>query len=160
MGLSLAAGNRLFAAVRGLGRQRLAFLGYVSGGHTVIHWYQQLFSVVLPSLSQGLGLSEIQVGYLQSARQLTSGTLNLPVGMLADAFAHRQALILGSAILFMGIGYFSLGAASGLAGALLGSAGRHRHRGLASAGHGGPVGPLPRSPGHGARHPRDGGHGR
>jgi len=116
------AGNRLFAAVRGLGRPRLAFLGYVTGGHTLIHWYQQLFSVVLPSISQGLGLSDVQVGYLQSARQLTSGTLNLPVGMLADTFASRQALILGSALLFMGIGYFSLGAASGLAGALLGSA--------------------------------------
>jgi MFS family permease len=122
MGLSLTAGNRLFAAARGLGRQRLAFLGYVTGGHTVIHWYQQLFSVVLPSLSQGLGLSEIQVGYLQSARQLTSGTLNLPVGFLADAFARRQGLILASAIVFMGFGYYTLGAASGLAGALLGSA--------------------------------------
>jgi MFS transporter, FSR family, fosmidomycin resistance protein len=122
MGLSLTAGNRLFAAARGMGRQRLAFLGYVTGGHTVIHWYQQLFSVVLPSLSQGLGLSEIQVGYLQSARQLTSGTLNLPVGFLADAFARRQGLILASAIVFMGFGYYTLGAASGLAGALLGSA--------------------------------------
>jgi MFS transporter, FSR family, fosmidomycin resistance protein len=112
----------LLDPIRGLDRERLAFLGYVTGGHTVIHWYQQMFSVVLPSISQGLGLSEVQVGYLQSARQLTGGTLNLPVGILADSFANRQAVMLGSALLFMGIGYFVLGAASGLVGALLGAA--------------------------------------
>lgn len=111
-----------FAPVRGFGRQGLAFLGYVTGGHTVIHWYQQIFAVVLPSISQGLGLSDIQVGYLQSARQLTAGTLNLPVGIMADSFANRQAAILGSALVFMGFGYYALGAASGLAGALVGSA--------------------------------------
>jgi MFS family permease len=112
----------LLAPVRGFGRQGLIFLGYVTGGHTVIHWYQQIFAVVLPSISQGLGLSDVQVGYLQSARQLTSGTLNLPVGFLADRFANRQAAILGAALAFMGIGYFSLGAASGITGALVGSA--------------------------------------
>ena len=112
----------ILAPVQGLGRQRLAFLGYVTGGHTAIHWYQQIFSVVLPSIAQGLGLSEVQVGYLQSARQLTGGTLNLPVGILADAFAGRQAAILASALVFMGAGYFALGATAGLAGALTGAA--------------------------------------
>lgn len=112
----------LMAPLRGLGRRRLAFLGFVTGGHTVIHWYQQVFAVVLPSVSQGLGLNQVQVGYLQSARQLTAGTLNLPVGILADALARRQAAILGSALVFMGVGYLLLGSASGLAGALVGSA--------------------------------------
>lgn len=112
----------LLVSLRGLGRQRLAFLGYVTGGHTIIHWYQQIFAVALPSIKQGLGLSDVQVGYLQSARQLTAGTMNLPVGILADAFSNRQAAILGSALVFMGVGYLSLGAASGLSGALLGSA--------------------------------------
>lgn len=105
-----------------MGRARLAFLGYVTGGHTVIHWFQQIFTVVLPSVQQGLALSDIQVGYLQSARQLTAGTMNLPVGVLADAHASRQAAILASALAFMGLGYFALGAAPGLAGALVGSA--------------------------------------
>jgi MFS family permease len=108
--------------VRGLGRERLAFLGYVTGGHTVLHWFQQIYAVVLPSVIRGLGLSEVEAGYLQAARQLTGGTLNLPVGFLADAFARQQAAILASALLFMGIGYWVLGAASGLAGALAGSA--------------------------------------
>ncbi len=124
MAAAVAAGKArgLLAPLRGLDRRRLAFLGYVTGGHTAIHWYQQMFAVVLPSISQGLGLSDVQVGYLQSARQLTSGTLNLPVGLLADAFAARQAVILGAALVSMGIGYFALGAAGGFAGALGGSA--------------------------------------
>jgi FSR family fosmidomycin resistance protein-like MFS transporter len=114
--------GRLGAPLRGLGRERLAFLGIVTGGHTVIHWFQQIFAVVLPSVTQGLGLSEIQTGYLQSARQLASGTMNLPVGLLADSFARLRATLLASALLCMGAGYFALGTARGLGGALLGAA--------------------------------------
>jgi MFS family permease len=112
----------ILAPLRGLGRERLVFLSLVTGGHTIIHWFQQMFAVVLPSVTQGLGLTEVQVGYLQSARQLTSGTMNLPVGLLADTFARWQAVILASALLFMGVGYFFLGVAGGLGGALVGSA--------------------------------------
>jgi FSR family fosmidomycin resistance protein-like MFS transporter len=112
----------ILAPLRGLGRERLVFLSLVTGGHTAIHWFQQLFAVVLPSVTRGLGLNEIQVGYLQSARQLTAGTMNLPLGLLADSFARQQALILASALVFMGVGYFSLGAASGLGGAAIGAA--------------------------------------
>ncbi len=52
--LSIPGVRTIFAPVRGLGRRRLAFLAYVTGGHTIIHWYQQIFAVVLPSISQGL----------------------------------------------------------------------------------------------------------
>jgi MFS family permease len=110
------------ASLRGLGRERLAFLAYVTGGHTVIHWYQQIFTVVLPSVAQSLALTEVQVGYLQSARQLTAGTMTLPVGVLADAAAGRQAAILAAALALMGAGYLALGTAGGLAGAMLGAA--------------------------------------
>jgi MFS family permease len=112
----------ILAPLRGLGRERLAFLSLVTGGHAIIHWFQQMFAVVLPSVTQGLGLTEVQVGYLQSARQLGSGTMNLPVGLLADSFPRRQGAILASALLFMGAGYFFLGSAGGLGGAVIGSA--------------------------------------
>lgn len=111
----------VLAPVRAIGRDRLGFLGYVTGGHTAIHWYQQIFAVVLPSIQQGLGLSNVQVGYLQSSRQLAAGTLNLPVGILADTFAKRQAIILASALLFMGLGYFLMGLAPALVVAMLGA---------------------------------------
>ena len=112
----------ILAPLRGLGRERLVFLSLVTGGHAIIHWFQQMFAVVLPSVTQGLALTEVQVGYLQSARQLTSGTMNLPVGLLSDSFARWRAVILASALLFMGVGYFCMGAAGGLGGALVGAA--------------------------------------
>lgn len=112
----------ILAPLRGMGRERLVFLSLVTGGHTAIHWFQTMFAVVLPSVTQGLGLDEIQAGYLQSARQLTSGTMNLPAGLVADSFARLRAAILASALLFMGVGYFSFAAASGLGGALVGAA--------------------------------------
>ena len=112
----------LLAPLRGMGRERLVFLSLVTGGHTAIHWFQTMFAVVLPSVTRGLGLDEIQTGYLQSARQLTSGTMNLPVGILADSFGRFRAAILASALLFMGVGYFCFAAASGLGGAVVGAA--------------------------------------
>ena len=112
----------ILAPLRGMGRERLVFLWLVTGGHAAIHWFQTMFAVVLPSVSQGLGLNEIQTGYLTAARQLTTGTMNLPAGILADSFARGRALILASALVFMGVGYFCFGVASGLPGAILGSA--------------------------------------
>jgi MFS transporter, FSR family, fosmidomycin resistance protein len=114
--------SAILAPLRGMGRERLVFLWLVTGGHAAIHWFQTMFAVVLPSVIQGLGLNEIQTGYLTSARQLTTGTMNLPAGILADSFARGRALILASALVFMGIGYFCFGVASGLSGAILGSA--------------------------------------
>jgi MFS transporter, FSR family, fosmidomycin resistance protein len=112
----------ILAPLRGMGRERLVFLWLVTGGHTIIHWFQTMFAVVLPSVTQGLGLNEIQTGYLQSARQLTSGTMNLPAGILADSFARFRAAILASALLFMGVGYFCFAAAPGLGVAIVGAA--------------------------------------
>jgi MFS transporter, FSR family, fosmidomycin resistance protein len=111
----------ILAPLRGMGRERLAFLWMVTGGHTAIHWFQTMFAVVLPSITQGLGLNDIQTGYLQSARQLTSGTMNLPAGIAADSFARHRAAILASALFFMGLGYFCFATASGVAGAILGA---------------------------------------
>ena len=112
----------ILAPLRGMGRERLAFLWLVTGGHTAIHWFQTMFAVVLPSVTLGLGLSDIQTGYLQSARQLTSGTMNLPAGIVADSFARHRAAILASALFFMGLGYFCFATTPGLVGALFGAA--------------------------------------
>jgi MFS family permease len=112
----------ILAPLRGMGRERAVFLSLVTGGHTIIHWFQTMFAVVLPSVTQGLGLTEVQTGYLQSARQLTSGSMNLPAGILADSFGRFRAAILASALLFMGIGYFCFATSPGLGGAILGAA--------------------------------------
>src|SRR3972149_1142545 len=82
------------ASLQELGAGRLKLLAVVTGGHFGIHWFQQLFPVVLPSLKAQLGLSDVQVGALSSARQLINGAMDLPCGILADSLARRRAALL------------------------------------------------------------------
>jgi len=134
--LSKSAGisrvSRILDAVREVGAERLKFIGVITGGHFFIHWFQQFYPVVLPSIKAGLGLNDVQVGALNSARNFTQGTLDLPSGMLADAAVRHRGLILASALASMGAAYFLMGiapaffwalVASGLVG--LGTALRH-----------------------------------
>ena len=78
--------------------ERKFLLGTLTFGHTVIHWYQQMFPIFLPFIRADLGLSEVQVGGLMSAKQGASGLLTLPSGFAADAFNKHKAVILGSAL--------------------------------------------------------------
>jgi predicted MFS family arabinose efflux permease len=109
-------------SVRGIGPERLRLLGYLTGGHFFIHWFQQLFPVILPSVKTGLGLSDVQVGALNSARWLAMGTLDLPMGMVADSMVRHRGLILGLALACMGAAYFLMGMAPLFFWALVGSA--------------------------------------
>jgi MFS family permease len=101
-----------FGSVRSLGSERLRLLGILTFGHVVIHWFQQMLPVVLPSLKAGLGLSEVQVGALTSSKQFVQGTLNLPSGMVADLLGGYRAWILTAALVFMGFAYLLMGASS------------------------------------------------
>ena len=105
--------------IRGFGRERLSFLAVITGGHSIIHWYMGIFSVILPSIKAGLGLSNVQVGELMTARELTQGTLNLPLGMLADALVHYRPFLLAAAPVLMGMAYMLLGIAPAFGWALL-----------------------------------------
>jgi MFS family permease len=104
--------RNLLKAIRGLGHERLWLLGVVTGGHSVIHWYMEIFSVILPSIKTGLGLSDVQLGTLMTARQFAQGTLNLPSGILADALVHHRPLFLAGAPVVMGMAYVLFGISS------------------------------------------------
>ena len=95
-------------SVRGLGAERVWLLGILTGGHFVIHWFQQFFPVILPSIKQGLGLSNVEVGALTSAQQLVMGVAQLPLGMIADSMVQRRATILALSLVSMGAAYFLL----------------------------------------------------
>lgn len=111
----------MIGSVRAIGAERLKFIGVITGGHFFIHWFQQMYPVVVPSIKAGLGLDDVQVGALNSARQFVQGTLDLPLGMLSDALVRHRALILASALGSMGAGYFFIGAVPSLGWALVGS---------------------------------------
>jgi len=109
------------ASLRGLGAERLKLLSVLTLGHFFIHWFQQFYPVALPSIKAGLGLNDVQVGALNSARQFIMGALDLPLGMLADSAVRYRGLILASALVFMGSAYLLMGAAPVFFWALVGS---------------------------------------
>ncbi|MEE9569278.1 MAG: MFS transporter [Candidatus Binatia bacterium] len=108
----------MLRAIRELGSDRLWLLSVITAGHSIIHWFQQLFPVILPSIKAGLGLNDVQIGALATARQLTAGVLNLPTGMVADSLVRHRAFIMASSLAFMGVAYFLLGVAPGFFWAL------------------------------------------
>ena len=91
------------------GGQRTFLLGALTMGHSAIHWYQQIFPVVLPQIKASLGLNDVQVGGLSTAREAVGGVLMLPSGFLADSFVKRRPLILAFALASGGLAYFLVG---------------------------------------------------
>lgn len=101
----------VWRGARGMNRERLFMLGALTLGHIIVHWYQQIFSLVIPSIKRDLGLTNVQVGALSTARQITNG-LNLPSGYIADSYRSWTNAILAAAILSFGLGYYLMGVAS------------------------------------------------
>src|SRR5918999_6085039 len=116
----MKAARHMLASVRALGTERMRLLGVLTGGHFVIHWFQQFFPVILPSIKSGLRLSNVEVGALTSAQQMIMGLGQLPVGLLADSMVRHRAKMLGLSLVAMGAAYFLLGSPL-FAWALLGS---------------------------------------
>ena len=101
--------RQIFTSVRALGTERMWLLGILTGGHFVIHWFQQFFPVILPSIKAGLGLSNVEVGALTSAQQMIMGLAQLPVGLLADSMVRHRGNMLALSLVAMGAAYFLLG---------------------------------------------------
>lgn len=110
-----------FKSIGALGKERIWLLGVLTVGHFVIHWFQQFFPVLLPSIKSGLNLSNVEVGALTSAQQVVVGLGQMPLGMVADAMVRHRATILALSLIAMGAAYFLLGLPA-FSWALLGSA--------------------------------------
>ena len=91
----------------------MALLGYLTGGHFAVHWFGQLFPMILHPLEVALRLSYVQVGLLTTTRELTTGLTNLPAGVLGDRLARHRTAILVSALLAFGVAYLTFGLAPG-----------------------------------------------
>ncbi len=91
----------------------MVLLGYITGGHFAVHWFIQLFPMILPPLKVALRLGHVQVGGLTTMRELATGLMNLPAGLLADRLARYRTAILSSAVLALGVAYIIFGLAPG-----------------------------------------------
>ena len=109
------------ASIRAFGIERMWLLGVLTAGHFVIHWFQQFFPIILPSIKSGLTLNNVQVGALTSAQQVVVGLGQFPFGLVADAMVRHRAIILALSLVSMGAAYFLL-ALPNFIWALVGSA--------------------------------------
>ncbi len=101
---------------------RFAFLGWVTGGHTVVHWYVALLVFAVPLIEEELGLSSFQVAAIVTVQMGVSGGLVLASGYVADTFRRRERLILISTIVVLGLGYLIMGSIESYAAVLIAAA--------------------------------------
>ena len=69
---------------RGLRGTAPFILSGLSGGHGIFHWFTQSFFVMLPAVVATFGLSGVQVGAISTTREVVSGVIALPGGVVTD----------------------------------------------------------------------------
>ena len=83
----------------------------LTGGHGVFHWFTQSFIAMLPEVQTAFALSGVGVGGITSIRELVSGIVTLPGGIIADALRKHWGLVLALCMAFFGIGWLIIGIA-------------------------------------------------
>ena len=101
-----------------VGRERLRFLGFMTLAHLVIHWFMQIFPVIVPTLKSSMNLNDLQVGGLASMRMFGQAALDIPSGVLADYRVHLRAPIVTVSLVCMGLCYWVFGSLPGYGWAL------------------------------------------
>ena len=100
----------------------LGFMVGLSAGHAVKHFYQQALLLLLPAIKVSLGLTDIQIGFIGSARTIFSAGINIPAGILADMWRSQVALILAASLSSLAVGYLVIGVSPGYGILLVGVA--------------------------------------
>ena len=91
-------------------RQRGGFI--VSGlaaGHIVFHWIIQSFIVVLPEIQSAFQLNAVGVGGILTVRELASGLVSLPGGVVVDLIRKRWGTLLAVCLGVAGLGSLVMG---------------------------------------------------
>ncbi|MEC9309117.1 MAG: MFS transporter [Chloroflexota bacterium] len=78
-------------------------------GHSVFHWVLQSFVVVLPEIQSAFQLSAVGTGGILSARELASGFVRLPGGILSDVLRKHWGLLLATCLFISGLGSLAIG---------------------------------------------------
>ncbi|PKB63890.1 MAG: MFS transporter [SAR202 cluster bacterium Io17-Chloro-G2] len=81
----------------------------LAAGHSVFHWVMQSFVVVLPEIQAAFQLSAVGVGGILTSRELASGIIRLPGGVVADVLRRHWGLLLAGCILVAGLGSLAMG---------------------------------------------------
>ena len=83
----------------------------LSGGHAVFHWFSQSFFVMLPEVVATFGLSGLQVGAVAATREMVSGIIALPGGVVTDMLRRHWGSVLTACMALFGLGWLIMGIA-------------------------------------------------
>ena len=95
----------------GIRRTGPFILGGITSGHGVFHWFTQSFLVMLPEVRDAFLLTELQVGGITSVRELVSGVVALPGGVVTDLLRRHWGLVLALCMGAFGLGWLLMGLA-------------------------------------------------
>ena len=85
-------------------------LGSLSFGHAAQHLYDHGFPVFMPAITNGLGLSNLQVASLLGIRQAGFGVVSLGGGIFVDILRSQWGLILTGCMLWSAVSFLAVGA--------------------------------------------------
>ena len=94
---------------RGVRRTAPFILSALSGGHGIFHWFSQSFFVMLPAVVATFGLSGVQVGAISTTREVVSGVIALPGGVVTDMLRRHWGLVLAGCMALFGVGWLVMG---------------------------------------------------
>ena len=85
------------------------FIGALAGGHSLFHWVVQGFVVVLPEVQSHFALTGIEIGLVLTVRELSTGLVAFPGGMVADSLRRHWGAFLAACIGGFGVGSLLMG---------------------------------------------------
>ena len=96
---------------RGFRRGAAFIIGGLTSGHGVFHWLTQSFIVVLPEVRDVLlGGSTIATTSIQTTREVASGVVSLPGGVLTDALRKHWGWVMAVCMALFGVGWILMAA--------------------------------------------------
>ncbi len=99
----------------GVRRTAAFIIGGLTSGHGVFHWIAQSFIVVMPEVRDLLlGGSSVAVASIQSTREVVSGVVALPGGVLTDALRRYWGWVMAACMGLFGIGWLLMASAGWL----------------------------------------------
>ena len=88
--------------------RRLMMPGLASG-HATFHWILQSFAVALPEIQMAFGLNAVGAAGVMSARDLASGIIALPGGVVVDILRRYWGLLLAGCLGLAALGSLVMG---------------------------------------------------
>ncbi|MDA0734604.1 MAG: MFS transporter [Chloroflexi bacterium] len=84
-------------------------IGGLTSGHGVFHWFTRSFEVMMPEVRDAFGLSGVGVGGIATTRELVSGIIALPGGIVTDLLRRYWGWVLAVCMATFGLGWLVIG---------------------------------------------------